>query len=260
MRCSSNWTVKRRCELSQIYISFHQGGQTFWIVWLAQFRDGEPLAQQPSSPGMARDPPRSDPRRAVLSLPSFPPHPPQVIGADPAGSWFQQNFVKPLHACSVAQSCSTLCDPMDCSPPASSVHGISQARIPAWIAISSSRGSSWSGDRTPRLLHWQADSLPVSHLGSVAQSIALYNQLHFTLEKNLKFLLCRNLLKSLLCRVSLLESDGPRVITTSQSSFHFKYLTQGLGMTIFCVFETWNRVSQSSCVLVDRTGASASIG
>ena len=75
----------------------------------------------------------------------------------------------------------------------------------------------------------QADSLPVSHLGSVAQSIALYNQLHFTLEKNLKFLLCR---------VSLLESDGPRVITTSQSSFHFKYLTQGLGMTIFCVFET----------------------
>ena len=78
MRCNFNRTVKRRWELSQIYISFHQGGQTLWTVWLAQFRDGEPPAQQPSSRWRARDPPRSDPRRAVLSLPSFPPHPPQV--------------------------------------------------------------------------------------------------------------------------------------------------------------------------------------
>ena len=42
---------------------------------------------------------------------------------------------------SVAQSCQTLCDPMDCSLPGSSVHEISQARILEWIAISSSRGS-----------------------------------------------------------------------------------------------------------------------
>ena len=42
----------------------------------------------------------------------------------------------------VAQSCLTLCDPMDCSPPASSVHGIFQARILEWVAISFSRGSS----------------------------------------------------------------------------------------------------------------------
>ena len=34
------------------------------------------------------------------------------------------------------------CDPMDCSPPGSSVHRISQARILEWVAISSSRGSS----------------------------------------------------------------------------------------------------------------------
>ena len=38
-----------------------------------------------------------------------------------------------------AQSCLTLCDPMDSSPPGSSVHGISQARILEWVAISSSR-------------------------------------------------------------------------------------------------------------------------
>ena len=47
-----------------------------------------------------------------------------------------------------AESCSTLCDPMDCRPPGSSVHGISQARILEWVAISFSRGSSWSRDQT----------------------------------------------------------------------------------------------------------------
>ena len=47
-----------------------------------------------------------------------------------------------------AQSCLTLCDPMDCSPPGPSVHRISQARILEWVAISSSRGSSRPKDRT----------------------------------------------------------------------------------------------------------------
>ena len=37
------------------------------------------------------------------------------------------------------QLCLTLCDPMDCSPPGSSVHGILQARIMEWVAMSSSR-------------------------------------------------------------------------------------------------------------------------
>ena len=48
----------------------------------------------------------------------------------------------------VAQLCPALCDPMDCSPPGSSVHGILQARILEWVAISFSRGSSWPRDRT----------------------------------------------------------------------------------------------------------------
>ena len=43
---------------------------------------------------------------------------------------------------SAAQSCLTLCNPMDCSPPGSSVHWISQARILEWVAISFSRASS----------------------------------------------------------------------------------------------------------------------
>ena len=40
-----------------------------------------------------------------------------------------------------AQSCPMLCNPMNCSPPGSSVHGISRARIQEWVTISSSRGS-----------------------------------------------------------------------------------------------------------------------
>ena len=43
-------------------------------------------------------------------------------------------------ACLVAQSCTTLWDPRDCSPPGSSVHRISQARILEWVAMSFSRG------------------------------------------------------------------------------------------------------------------------
>ena len=39
----------------------------------------------------------------------------------------------------VTQSCLTLCDPMDCSPPGSSVPGILQARVLEWVAISFSR-------------------------------------------------------------------------------------------------------------------------
>ena len=48
----------------------------------------------------------------------------------------------------VAQSYLTLCNPMDCSPPGCSVHGILQARILEWVAISFSRGSSWPRDWT----------------------------------------------------------------------------------------------------------------
>ena len=48
----------------------------------------------------------------------------------------------------VAQSCPILCDPVDCSPSSSSVHGILQARILVWVAISFSRGCSRPRDQT----------------------------------------------------------------------------------------------------------------
>ena len=53
------------------------------------------------------------------------------------------------HVCVLSlQSCLTLCDPMDCSPPGSSVYGILQARILEWVPMPSSRGSSQPRDGT----------------------------------------------------------------------------------------------------------------
>ena len=56
-------------------------------------------------------------------------------------------------------------DPMGCSLPGSSVHGILQARILEWVTIPFSRGSSQLRGQILVFLHWQADSLPLSHQG-----------------------------------------------------------------------------------------------
>ena len=64
--------------------------------------------------------------------------------------------------------CVRLYVPMDYSLPGPSVHGISQARILDWIAISFSRGSSQPRDRSRCLLcllHWQVGSLPLAPSG-----------------------------------------------------------------------------------------------
>ena len=53
---------------------------------------------------------------------------------------------------SVAKSCPTLCHPMDCSPPGSSVHGIVQATVLEWVAVSFSRGIFQSQGSNPCLL------------------------------------------------------------------------------------------------------------
>ena len=64
-------------------------------------------------------------------------------------------------------SCPTLRDRMDCNLPSSSVHGICQARILEQLATSSSlQGIFLTQLSNPCLLHCQADSLPLSHLGS----------------------------------------------------------------------------------------------
>ena len=61
------------------------------------------------------------------------------------------------------QSCPTLCHPMDCGPPSSSVHGILQARIPEWSGLPClPPGDLPDSGIKPKssLLHWQMDSLP----------------------------------------------------------------------------------------------------
>ena len=55
---------------------------------------------------------------------------------------------KKMKESAVTQSCPTLCHPMDCSPPGSSVHGVLQAKILGWVAIPFSRGSSQPWDHT----------------------------------------------------------------------------------------------------------------
>ena len=65
----------------------------------------------------------------------------------------------------VTHLCPTLCDPMDCGPPGSSVHGVLQARILEWVAISLFRGSSQPRDRT-RVSYIAGRFLILSPLGS----------------------------------------------------------------------------------------------
>ena len=69
-------------------------------------------------------------------------HPLQMQSCPPPArfSWLQN----PIGVC--AQSCPTICDPTDCSPPGSSVYGLSQTRILEWVSYS--RGSSSPRDRT----------------------------------------------------------------------------------------------------------------
>ena len=89
-----------------------------------------------------------------------------------------------VHLCLVAQSCPTLCDPLDYSPPGSSVRGILQARILQWVAISSSRGSSRSRELNLPLLclrHCRQILYLLSHQGSPVLFIAVL--LRFFLAK-----------------------------------------------------------------------------
>ena len=87
--------------------------------------------------------------------------------------------LSPFYTCELAkslQSCLTLCDPVDCSPPDSSVHGILQARILEWVPMPSSRGSSWPRDRT-------CISLPTPVLaGSFFTSSATWEVCHLILH------------------------------------------------------------------------------
>ena len=73
------------------------------------------------------------------------------MGTELVWLFYPFTIIVSMHACMRVKSlqlCPTLCDPTDCSPPGSSVHGILQARILEWVAMPFSRGSSQLRDWT----------------------------------------------------------------------------------------------------------------
>ena len=92
-------------------------------------------------------------------------------------------------------SCDQLCDPMDCTLPGSSVHGVSQARILEWVPFPSPGGLADPGiePHLLHLLHWQVDSSPQCHLGSLPPPTPLpnpvVNKLSWSQKKKKKGLL-----------------------------------------------------------------------
>ena len=90
-------------------------------------------------------------------------------GGKKSGFWSQSPAC--AHSRSL-QSHSTLCDPMDCSPLDSSVHGILQARILQWVAMLSSRGFSWPRDWTTSHISCTDRQIlyHLRHLGTPSQS------------------------------------------------------------------------------------------
>ena len=93
-------------------------------------------------------------------------------------------FTQIIHS-EVTQSCPILGDPMDCSPPGSSIHGMFQARILEWVAISFSKGTSWPRGSNLRLLHCRQMPYRLSHKGSHRNTLIEYansranERLHF---------------------------------------------------------------------------------
>ena len=71
-----------------------------------------------------------------------------------------------MHAWSIIQSCPTLCDSIDCSLPGSSVHGIFPGKNTEVGCHFLHQGIFPTQESNPHLLHWQADSLPLSYVGS----------------------------------------------------------------------------------------------
>ena len=92
------------------------------------------------------------------------------------------------------QSCPTPCNPRDCSPAGSSVHGILQARILEWVAVPSSRGSSRPRDRTC-----------ISHISCIGRWV-----LHYCCH-----------LRSPVLMVRTSESIGSRLMAGKSSFSHF---------------------------------------
>ena len=120
----------------------------------------------------------------LLALRAYSSTTPKSSKADPAADQKQKprcSHHLQLEKVLVTQLCLTLRDPMDCSPPHSSVHGILQARRLKWVAIPFSRGSSWPRDWT-WVSHIAGTFFTVSHQGSPSWE-RLATKLRCTVER-----------------------------------------------------------------------------
>ena len=113
--------------------------------------------------------------------------------------------------CLVAQLCPTLCNPMDSSPPGSSVHGILQARILEWVPRPSP-GDLPNPGIEPGSLVLQADFLPAEPQGKPKNtrvgSLSLLQQIFLTQELNQGLLHCRWILYQLSYQGSFLYNPA----------------------------------------------------
>ena len=133
-------------------ILFHApylGGQREWHRHPPSCASWRPLAQhkQPITEPQQGHLPKSSQTHPVLPTRSWGPLPLSTV--PPASN--PNSNPKPNSNTNLkesAQLCPTLCDPVDCSPPGSLVHGIFQVRVLEWVAISFSRGSSQPKDLT----------------------------------------------------------------------------------------------------------------
>ena len=131
--------------MSQLFTSGGQsiGASASALVLPVNIQDWFPLGWLVGSPCSPRDSQESSPAPQFRSINSSS----LSLFYGPALAYIY-DYLKNHMFVLVAQSCMTLCNPMDCSPPGSSVHEILQTRILEWVAISLSRGSSRPRDQT----------------------------------------------------------------------------------------------------------------
>ena len=122
----------------------------------------------------------------------------------------------------LSRSCLTLCDLMDCSTPGSSVHGILQARILEWVAISFSKGSSQSGDQT-QVSHIAGRFFILFHFFWCLSNITLYIYISLLLYLFLCECTFRLLSCLIYCKQCYNEHCGAWILWTM---FFFKYMNR----------------------------------
>ena len=100
------------------------------------------------------------------------------------GCHFLLQCMKVKSESEVAQSCPTRSNPMDCSPPGSSIHGIFQARILEWGAIAFSRLLSWHFFKMPLQRYIRDKKTPVAEAWRLGFNFKFYKSLDFLPARN----------------------------------------------------------------------------